>query len=63
MQGYAINQQRFDQNAAELQPAVALIRKAAQSPELTAEAGSGLVEIVSRYTQTFVGFQKYLYQV
>ncbi|PCJ34775.1 MAG: hypothetical protein COA75_12475 [Cellvibrionales bacterium] len=59
VQGYAINQQRFDQNAAELQQAIALIRKAAQSPELTAEAGSGLVEIVSRYTQTFLWLQQY----
>jgi len=59
VQGYAINQQRFDQKAAELQQAIALIRKAAQSPELTAEAGSGLVEIVSRYTQTFLWLQQY----
>jgi len=57
--GYAINQQRFDSNAAELKQAIALIRKAAQSPELTAEAGSGLVEIVSRYTQTFLWLQQY----
>ena len=57
--GYAINQQRFDSNAAELKQALALIRKAAQSPELTAEAGSGLVEIVSRYTQTFLWLQQY----
>jgi len=57
--GYAINQQRFESNAAELKQAIALIRKAAQSPELTAEAGSGLVEIVSRYTQTFLWLQQY----
>ena len=59
VQGYAINQQRFDQNAAELQQAIALIRKAAQSPDLTTEADSGLVEIVSRYTQTFLWLQQY----
>ncbi len=59
VQGYSLNQQRFDQNTAELQQAIALIRKAAQSPELTAEAGSGLVEIVSRYTQTFLWLQQY----
>ena len=29
VQGYAINQQRFDQNAAELQQAIALLNKAA----------------------------------
>lgn len=50
---------RFEQNAAELQQALALIVKAARSPALTAEAGSGLVEIVSRYTQTFLWLQRY----
>lgn len=59
VQGYTLNQARFDKNAAELQQALALIRKAAQSPELSAEAGGGLVEIVSRYTQTFLWLQRY----
>ncbi len=59
VEGYAINRQRFDTNADELKQAIALIRKTAQSPELTAEAGSGLVEIVSRYTQTFLWLQQY----
>lgn len=59
VQGYTLNQSRFDQNAAELQQALALIRKAARSPELSSEAGSGLVEIVSRYTQTFLWLQRY----
>lgn len=59
VQGYAINQQRFDSNAAELKQAISLIQKAAKSEALTAEAGSGLVEIVSRYTQTFLWLQQY----
>lgn len=59
VQGYAINQQRFDNNAEELQQALRLIQKAAKSPELTAEAGSELVDIVSRYTQTFLWLQRY----
>ena len=59
VQGYSINQQRFDSNAAELQQAIALIQKAAKSEALTAESGSGLVEIVSRYTQTFIWLQQY----
>jgi prophage maintenance system killer protein len=57
--GYSINKDRFDKNAAELQQALALIRKAARSPELNAESGRGLVEIVSRYTQTFLWLQRY----
>ena len=59
VQGYSIDQQRFDKNAEELQQAIKLIRTAAKSPELTNEAGRGLVEIVSRYTQTFLWLQRY----
>src|SRR5690606_5306830 len=59
IKGYTLHQTRFEQNAAELEQALTLIRKTAQSPELTREAGSGLVEIVSRYTQTFLWLQRY----
>ena len=59
VQGYSINQRRFDQNADELQQALALIRKAAKSPELSTDSGRGLVEIISRYTQTFLWLQRY----
>lgn len=59
VQGYTVHKARFEKNAAELEQALSLIRKAAQSPELTREAGSGLVEIVSRYTQTFLWLQRY----
>jgi len=59
LQGYSIDQQRFDKNAEELQQAIKLIRAAAKSPELTSESGRGLVEIVSRYTQTFLWLQRY----
>jgi prophage maintenance system killer protein len=59
VQGYTLHKTRFEQNAAELEQALILIRKAARSPEITAEAGSGLVEIVSRYTQTFLWLQRY----
>lgn len=57
--GYAINQQRFEQNAAELEKTLALIKKAARNPELGTEEGRGLVEIISRYTQTFLWLQRY----
>ncbi|ALP54798.1 cytochrome C [Candidatus Tenderia electrophaga] len=57
--GYTLNQQRFEKNAAELEQALALIKKAAQSPELRSDAGRGLVEIVSRYTHTFLWLQRY----
>ena len=58
-QGFTLHHERFEQNADELEQALILIRKAARSPEITAEAGSGLVEIVSRYTQTFLWLQRY----
>lgn len=59
VQGYTLNKSRFEQNAKELEQALALIRKTAQSPELNTDAGRGLVEIVSRYTQTFLWLQRY----
>jgi len=59
IQGYTLNQQRFDKNSAELQQALALIKKAAQSPALNSDEGRGLVEIISRYTQTFLWLQRY----
>jgi hypothetical protein len=54
-----LHQARFERNAVELEQASALIRKATRSPAITAEAGNGLVEIVSRYTQTFLWLQRY----
>ncbi|MDO5686006.1 MAG: RhuM family protein [Neisseria sp.] len=59
LQGYALNHKRLQQNAAELEQALALIQKTAASPELTVESGRGLVDIVSRYTQTFLWLQQY----
>ncbi|WP_343292367.1 virulence protein RhuM/Fic/DOC family protein [Vandammella animalimorsus] len=59
LQGYSLNQQRLAQNAAELEQTLALIRKTARSPALTLEGGRGLVDIVSRYTHTFLWLQQY----
>ena len=59
VKGYSINQQRFEKNAQELEAALRLVRKAAASPDLLADTGRGLVEIVSRYTQTFLWLQLY----
>lgn len=59
VKGYALNQKRLQQNAAELEQALLLIQKTAHSPELTVESGRGLVDIVSRYAQTFLWLQQY----
>lgn len=58
-QGYTLNKQRFEDNALELEAALKLIKKASLSNELTSDTGKGLVEIVSRYTQTFLWLQRY----
>jgi hypothetical protein len=36
-----------------------LIRKAAQSPAMATDMGRGLVDVISRYTQTFLWLQQY----
>lgn len=59
VQGYTLNEQRFDKNSSELQQALNLIKKTAQSPELNTDEGRGLIEIISRYTQTFLWLQRY----
>lgn len=58
-QGWTINRQRFEENAQELEAALTLVRKAAQSPSLDTDSGRGLVDIVSRYAQTFLLLQRY----
>ncbi|MEX2476029.1 RhuM family protein [Marinobacter sp.] len=58
-QGWTLNRQRFEENAQELEAALTLVRKAAQSPGLDTDSGRGLVDIVSRYAQTFLLLQRY----
>jgi prophage maintenance system killer protein len=57
--GYTLDRQRFEQNAAELEVALSLVRKAAAGEALTAEVGRGLVDVIARYTQTFLWLQRY----
>ncbi len=38
---------------------MALVRKAARSPELDTEQGRGLLDILTRYAQTFLWLQRY----
>ncbi|MGK2926511.1 MAG: virulence RhuM family protein, partial [Lysobacterales bacterium] len=45
VRGYTINQQRFEQNARELEAALALVRKAAAGEALTTDQGRGLVDV------------------
>ncbi len=57
--GYTLNHQRLEANAAELHAALELVRKAARTPELNADTGRGLVDIVTRYAHTFLWLQRY----
>lgn len=59
VRGYTLNRQRFEQNAAELETTLALIRRAAAGEALTTDQGRGLVDVIARYTQTFLLLQRY----
>jgi len=57
--GYALDRRRLETNTSELEAALKLVRTTLQSPELSAEAGKGLADIFTRYTQTFLWLQRY----
>lgn len=57
--GYTLNYQRLEQNARELEAALQLARKAAAGEALTTDQGRGLVDVIARYTQTFLLLQRY----
>ncbi len=59
VRGYTINRQRFEDNARELEAALALVRKAAAGEALSTDQGRGLVDVIARYTQTFLLLQRY----
>ena len=58
-QGYTLNHERLAVNAQALEAALELVRKTAQSAELTSDIGRGLIDVVTRYTQTFLLLQQY----
>ncbi|MGN6389792.1 MAG: virulence RhuM family protein [Burkholderiaceae bacterium] len=57
--GYTLNRDRLEANARELEAALEVVRKVAQRPELAADTGRGMVDIVARYAQTFLLLQRY----
>jgi prophage maintenance system killer protein len=59
VKGYTLDRQRFTRNATELEAALALVRKAAAGEALTTDQGRGLVDVIARYTQTFLLLQRY----
>jgi len=59
VQGYTLNRQRFERNARELEASLALVRKAAAGEALSTDQGRGLVDVIARYTLTFLLLQRY----
>jgi hypothetical protein len=60
VRGYTTNRERFEHNARELEAALALVRNAAAGEALSTDQGRGLlVDIIARYTQTFLLLQRY----
>ncbi|MEY3202518.1 MAG: hypothetical protein RIR70_2068 [Pseudomonadota bacterium] len=55
----SFNRQRFKKNAAELGAVLQLVEKAAAGETLTTDQGHGLVDVIARYTQTFLWLQRY----
>jgi prophage maintenance system killer protein len=59
VRGYTISRQRFEHNARQLEAALALVRKAAAGEALSTDQGRGLVDVIARYTRTFLLLQRY----
>jgi prophage maintenance system killer protein len=59
VRGVTINRQRLETNAREIEAALELARRVVASPQLTTDMGRGLVEVIARYTQTFLLLQRY----
>lgn len=57
--GYTLNRQRLEQNARELEAALKLVQRTAAGEALTTDQGRGLVDVIARYTQTFLLLQRY----
>jgi hypothetical protein len=58
-QGFTVNQQRLRHNAQDFEAALALVRQVAQSTDLSGDMGRGLVDVVTRYAQSFLWLQQY----
>lgn len=58
VKGYTVDQKRLAENADELAKALELVRRSARNIRQL-EEGRGLVDVISRYTQTFLWLQQY----
>lgn len=58
-QGFTVNQQRLRQNAKDFEAALALVRQVSQTTAFSGDMGRGLVDVVTRYAQSFLWLQQY----
>jgi len=58
LKGFSINENRLHENASELEKALKIVQRAASLPR-SGEFGAGLVDILARYTSTFLWLQQY----
>ncbi|MBZ0310291.1 MAG: virulence protein RhuM/Fic/DOC family protein [Anaerolineae bacterium] len=59
LKGYTLNQRRLAANADELKTALALVQQIASSSEITSGHGRGLIDVIARYTRTYLLLQQY----
>lgn len=58
LKGFTFNKNRLHENASELEKALKIVQRAASLPR-SGEFGAGLVDILARYTSTFLWLQQY----
>ncbi|MEY4531625.1 MAG: hypothetical protein RLZZ156_2346 [Deinococcota bacterium] len=59
IRGFTVNQQRLQQNAQAFESALALVRQVSQNQALSGDMGRGLVDVITRYAQSFLWLQQY----
>jgi len=58
LKGFTFDKNRLHENASELEKALKIVQRAASLPR-SGEFGAGLVDILARYTSTFLWLQQY----
>ncbi len=59
VRGFTVNQRRLADNTQELAAALELVRRTAAAEQLTLDQGRGLVDVITRYTRTYLLLQQY----
>jgi hypothetical protein len=59
IKGYTVNERRLSEKRHDLEAALELVRRTSDGYQLTSEQGRGLVDVITRYTRTFLLLQQY----